>query len=69
MKRYFSTTGVCVPEDHYMVPPFRGLDDDIMRLIETKQYFLIHAPARPARRPFCMPSPSGSTGRGNIARW
>jgi hypothetical protein len=44
MGRYFNTTGFCNPEEHYMVNPFRGVLDDIYRLIERKQYFLIHAP-------------------------
>ncbi|MEM7655375.1 MAG: ATP-binding protein, partial [Bacteroidota bacterium] len=52
MKRYFNTTGRCVPKDHYMVPPFRGMDDDILRLIEAKQYFLIHAPRQTGKTTF-----------------
>ncbi|HMQ48188.1 MAG TPA: ATP-binding protein, partial [Saprospiraceae bacterium] len=44
MKRFFNTTGLCKPEDHYMVDPFRDIYDDVLRLIEAKQYFLIHAP-------------------------
>ncbi|MCS7035628.1 MAG: ATP-binding protein, partial [Saprospiraceae bacterium] len=44
MARYFNTTGLCNPEEHYMVDPLRGKDPDIRRLIEAKQYFLIHAP-------------------------
>ncbi len=44
MKRYFNTTGLCRPELHYMVDPFRGLYDDVMRLIEAQQYFVVHAP-------------------------
>ncbi|MCS7035612.1 MAG: ATP-binding protein [Saprospiraceae bacterium] len=44
MARYFNTTGLCNPEEHYMVDPLRGKYPDIRRLIEAKQYFLIHAP-------------------------
>ncbi|MCS6930530.1 MAG: ATP-binding protein, partial [Saprospiraceae bacterium] len=44
MARYFNTTGLCNPEEHYMVDPLRGKYPDICRLIEAKQYFLIHAP-------------------------
>ncbi|MDP5171345.1 MAG: ATP-binding protein, partial [Bacteroidia bacterium] len=52
MKRYFNTTGLCNPADHYMVDPFRGLLDDIDRLIEAKQYFLIHAPRQTGKTTF-----------------
>lgn len=52
MKRFFNTTGRCLPEDHYMVPPFRGLEQEIMRLIEAEQYFLIHAPRQTGKTTF-----------------
>ncbi|MCS6928404.1 MAG: ATP-binding protein, partial [Saprospiraceae bacterium] len=44
MARYFNTTGRCDPEEHYVVDPLRGMYPEIRRLIEAKQYFLIHAP-------------------------
>ena len=44
MRRYFNTTGLCNAEDHYMVDPFRNMYDNILNLINSKQYFLIHAP-------------------------
>ncbi|MFM7154466.1 MAG: ATP-binding protein, partial [Bacteroidota bacterium] len=44
MSRYFNTTGLCFPEQHYMVDPFRNLYDDVRRLIGNGQYFVIHAP-------------------------
>jgi hypothetical protein len=44
MKRFFNTTGLCNPERHYMVNPFRDLYDDVARLMEAQQYFVIHAP-------------------------
>lgn len=44
MKRFFNTTGLCNPDRHYMVDPFRNLYDDVLRLIEAQQYFVIHAP-------------------------
>lgn len=52
MKRFFNTTGLCSPEDHYMVDPFRNLYADILRLIEHKQYFLIHAPRQTGKTTF-----------------
>ncbi|MBK8044938.1 MAG: hypothetical protein IPK21_21185 [Haliscomenobacter sp.] len=63
MKRFFNTTGLCNPEKHYMVDPFRTFYGDILRLIEAEQYFLIHAPGRRGRPPFSTPWPTGSTGR------
>lgn len=35
-----------------MVNPFRGMHDDIMRLIEAKQYFIIHAPRQTGKTTF-----------------
>ena len=52
MKRYFNTTGLCKPEEHYMVPPFRGMYDEVYRLVETRQYFLIHAPRQTGKTTF-----------------
>ncbi|MEZ4985750.1 MAG: AAA-like domain-containing protein [Saprospiraceae bacterium] len=52
MKRFFNTTGLCKPEDHYMVEPFRDYYEDILRLIEAKQYFLIHAPRQTGKTTF-----------------
>ena len=47
MNRFFNTTGLCIPERHYMVDPFRNLYDDVLRLINNGQYFLLHAPRLP----------------------
>ncbi|MEI6048513.1 MAG: ATP-binding protein [Bacteroidota bacterium] len=44
MKRFFNVTGLCNPKDHFMVDPLRGLDETIVRLIDNKYYFTIHAP-------------------------
>ena len=52
MKRFFNTTGLCKPEDHYMVDPFRTFYDDIVRLIEAKQYFVLHAPRQTGKTTF-----------------
>ena len=52
MKRFFNTTGLCLPEKHYMVPPFRGMDGEIMRLIEAEQYFILHAPRQTGKTTF-----------------
>lgn len=44
MDKYFNTTGLCNPELHYMVDPFRGLLPEVYTLIERQQFFVIHAP-------------------------
>ena len=52
MRRFFNTTGLCSPEDHYMVDPLRNHYADILRLIQAKQYFLIHAPRQTGKTTF-----------------
>jgi hypothetical protein len=42
VKRFFNTTGPCVPGDHYMLPASVRCGE-IFNLIERKQYFVIHA--------------------------
>ena len=41
--RFFNIAGPCVPGDHYMLDPMRGLSDELMGLINDRQYFIIHA--------------------------
>ena len=44
-ERFFNTSGPVVPEDHYSIPPLERLDlDDILRLVDAKRYFVLHAP-------------------------
>ena len=52
MRRFFNTTGLCNPEDHYMVDPFRHHYAKILHLIDAKQYFLIHAPRQTGKTTF-----------------
>lgn len=42
MKRFFNTAGPCNPVDHYMLPAEKRLPT-VRRLIEQKQYFVVHA--------------------------
>ncbi len=42
MSRYFNVAGPCSPMKHYMIEANRRLDD-LSRLIEGEQYFVIHA--------------------------
>jgi hypothetical protein len=41
--RYFNVSGPCVSGKHYMLDPLRGISDELMGLIDTEQYFVIHA--------------------------
>jgi len=52
MRRFFNTTGLCNPERHYMVDPFRHLYTNILRLIDDQQYFVIHAPRQTGKTTF-----------------
>ncbi|MEY4135466.1 MAG: hypothetical protein RL386_1816, partial [Bacteroidota bacterium] len=52
MERFFNTTGLCNPQDHYMVEPFRHRYEDILHLIRSKQYFLVHAPRQTGKTTF-----------------
>ena len=42
-KRLFNIAGPCNPQEHYMLDPMRGLDKQILSLIEEKSFFVIHA--------------------------
>ncbi len=44
MNKFFNITGFCNPENHYMVDPLRGLNQQIVKLIADKYFFTIHAP-------------------------
>jgi len=39
----FNVAGPCVPGDHYMLDPLRGIGDELMDLIRQRHYFVIHA--------------------------
>lgn len=41
--RFFNTSGPCVPERHYMLPP-EGRLPEVADLIEEGRYFILHAP-------------------------
>ncbi len=43
--RFFNTTGPVVPADHYSIPPLERFDlGEILRLVDAKRYFVLHAP-------------------------
>jgi hypothetical protein len=46
MQKFFNTAGPCVPEKHYMT----ALDfSKVKKLIDNERYFILHAPAKPAK--------------------
>ena len=43
--RFFNTAGPVRPDDHYAIPPLDRVDvDELLALIRTRQYFVLHAP-------------------------
>jgi hypothetical protein len=49
VRRRFNTAGPCRPEIHYMLPALRRIPQ-VRDLIDQQTYFVVHAPARSARR-------------------
>jgi hypothetical protein len=43
MPRFFNIAGPCHQSDHYMLDPLRYIGKELMDLIDSKQYFVIHA--------------------------
>jgi len=43
VQKYFNIAGPCNPNEHYMLDPLRGIGKELMNLIDSKQYFVIHA--------------------------
>ena len=45
VRRFFNTTGPVVAANHYCIPPLDRLDlRDVLDLIRTERYFVLHAP-------------------------
>ena len=43
--RFFNTAGPIQPDINYCIPPLERLDlDDVLELIRTRKYFVLHAP-------------------------
>ena len=43
--RFFNTAGPVEPADHYCIPPLARFDlDEVLALVRTKKYFVLHAP-------------------------
>ena len=43
--RFFNTAGPIQPANNYYIPPLERLDlDDVLGLVRTRKYFVLHAP-------------------------
>ncbi|MDR2594956.1 MAG: ATP-binding protein [Fibromonadaceae bacterium] len=42
-QKFFNIAGPCHPSEHYMLDPLRSIGEELMDLIDSKQYFVIHA--------------------------
>ena len=53
MARFFNTTGPCNPDDHYILPPeARLVRAQLDRYIESKLYWVLHAPRQSGKTTF-----------------
>jgi hypothetical protein len=53
MSRFFNTTGPCNPDDHYMLPPEQRLVyGQLNRYIDSKLYWVLHAPRQTGKTTF-----------------
>ena len=53
MNRYFNTTGPCMPELHYMLPPAaRLVHAQLHRYIDAQLYWVLHAPRQMGKTTF-----------------
>ncbi|MEW5987480.1 MAG: AAA-like domain-containing protein [Chloroflexota bacterium] len=53
--RFFNTAGPVNPQDHYCLPPLERFDlDEILRLIDQKKYFVLHAPRQVGKTTFLL---------------
>jgi hypothetical protein len=55
MARFFNTAGPIVREDHYFVEPLQRIElSEILRLIEQKKYFVLHAPRQTGKTSYLL---------------
>jgi len=53
--REFNTAGPVQSEDHYSIPPLSRFDlDEIVRLIDSKKYFILHAPRQVGKTSYLL---------------
>jgi len=53
MEKFFNTTGPCNPDDHYMLPPeARLVKARLDRYIESKLFWVLHAPRQTGKTTF-----------------
>jgi len=53
--RYFNTTGPVDCKEHYCLPPLERFDlDKILRLVQRKKYFVLHAPRQTGKTSYLL---------------
>lgn len=66
MSKLFNTAGPCDPRDHYMLAPELRLPG-VRRLIDQKQYFVIHAPRQSGKTTYLRSLAPSLTAEGRYA--
>ena len=60
--RFFNTAGPVVARSHYCIPPLERIDlEYVLGLIDDQDYFILHAPGKPARLRHSKPFKTIST--------
>ena len=66
--RFFNASGPVVAEDHHCIAPLGRLDlDQILRLIATKRYFVLHAPRQTGKTSALLAESAGEITTGGSA--
>lgn len=64
--KFFNTAGPNQADIHYTLDPLSRWDlEEILHLIHTRKYFVLHAPGRPVKPAVCSHSWNISTAKGN----
>ena len=64
--RDFNTAGPIIAEDHYHIPPLERLNlEEVLRLIERKRYFVLHAPRQTGKTTALLALMEWLNGRGH----
>ena len=70
--RFFNTAGPIQPDINYCIPPLERLDlDDVLGMIRTRKYFVLHAPRQTGKTstPLALRGLLNSGAVGNIAAY
>ena len=63
--RSFNTAGPVKPDMHYCIPPLERIDlDEVLRLVQDKKYFVLHAPRQTGKTSALLALAEVLNGRG-----